>query len=97
MTGDARHEWKHELPPDGVEYDERHIARLNAQLKGVEFVDDGERWRVLKVSFDAEHEEPVCFYFDAKLGDKGTVDDCCLLYTSPSPRDLSTSRMPSSA
>ena len=24
-------------------------------------------------------------------------DECCLLYTSPSPRDLSTSRMPSSA
>ena len=24
-------------------------------------------------------------------------DRCCLLYTSPSPRDLSTSRMPSSA
>ena len=23
--------------------------------------------------------------------------NCCLLYTSPSPRDLSTSRMPSSA
>ena len=32
---------------------------------------------------------------------KGTVisieSDFCLLYTSPSPRDLSTSRMPSSA
>ena len=29
----------------------------------------------------------------------GVLDmyDCCLLYTSPSPRDLSTSRMPSSA
>ena len=26
-----------------------------------------------------------------------TVDSNCLLYTSPSPRDLSTSRMPSSA
>ena len=26
-----------------------------------------------------------------------TVDKVCLLYTSPSPRDLSTSRMPSSA
>ena len=25
------------------------------------------------------------------------LQDCCLLYTSPSPRDLSTSRMPSSA
>ena len=30
---------------------------------------------------------------------QGTLDkaDACLLYTSPSPRDLSTSRMPSSA
>ena len=26
-----------------------------------------------------------------------TIADICLLYTSPSPRDLSTSRMPSSA
>jgi len=28
---------------------------------------------------------------------KTSLDDYCLLYTSPSPRDLSTSRMPSSA
>ena len=27
----------------------------------------------------------------------GSIDRGCLLYTSPSPRDLSTSRMPSSA
>ena len=27
----------------------------------------------------------------------GDAYDACLLYTSPSPRDLSTSRMPSSA
>ena len=26
-----------------------------------------------------------------------SIDNLCLLYTSPSPRDLSTSRMPSSA
>ena len=32
-------------------------------------------------------------YVFPKLKDKGS----CLLYTSPSPRDLSTSRMPSSA
>ena len=31
------------------------------------------------------------------LADTGIVFDNCLLYTSPSPRDLSTSRMPSSA
>ena len=29
--------------------------------------------------------------------DKDTLSMYCLLYTSPSPRDLSTSRMPSSA
>ena len=29
--------------------------------------------------------------------DSMDVDTACLLYTSPSPRDLSTSRMPSSA
>ena len=28
---------------------------------------------------------------------QGGWDNTCLLYTSPSPRDLSTSRMPSSA
>ena len=37
--------------------------------------------------YDAVHRT------DAKLKEKNT----CLLYTSPSPRDLSTSRMPSSA
>ena len=30
-------------------------------------------------------------------GEEDGVDNTCLLYTSPSPRDLSTSRMPSSA
>ena len=32
-----------------------------------------------------------------RQNDDGTSTDTCLLYTSPSPRDLSTSRMPSSA
>ena len=31
------------------------------------------------------------------LNDLTTLIKICLLYTSPSPRDLSTSRMPSSA
>ena len=34
---------------------------------------------------------------DGDADDTGTTLDACLLYTSPSPRDLSTSRMPSSA
>ena len=32
-----------------------------------------------------------------KVSNKMNLFDYCLLYTSPSPRDLSTSRMPSSA
>ena len=32
-----------------------------------------------------------------KILDKYSIGIACLLYTSPSPRDLSTSRMPSSA
>ena len=32
-----------------------------------------------------------------KVEFKTTMGSFCLLYTSPSPRDLSTSRMPSSA
>ena len=32
-----------------------------------------------------------------KLKEKGKTSVCCLLYTSPSPRDVEESRMPSSA
>ena len=35
--------------------------------------------------------------FDANFGSFESCLESCLLYTSPSPRDLSTSRMPSSA
>ena len=35
--------------------------------------------------------------FDLVEGIKRLCPETCLLYTSPSPRDLSTSRMPSSA
>ena len=36
-------------------------------------------------------------FFRGKRHGKGIYNNNCLLYTSPSPRDLSTSRMPSSA
>ena len=42
-----------------------------------------------------DHGYDVSDYMDIEP-DYGTLKDC-LLYTSPSPRDLSTSRMPSSA
>ena len=60
---------------------------------------------------DDEFGDQLDSFMDSEGGDDGeldsffedlsTIDDLevqdCLLYTSPSPRDLSTSRMPSSA
>ena len=40
----------------------------------------------------------VMYFLDREVRRmKGELPPTCLLYTSPSPRDLSTSRMPSSA
>ena len=44
---------------------------------------------------EAENVENLAAEIDEALS--STPYEICLLYTSPSPRDLSTSRMPSSA
>ena len=41
--------------------------------------------------------DPAPPEFDGRFGVPDGISWRCLLYTSPSPRDLSTSRMPSSA
>ena len=41
--------------------------------------------------------EAGVFTYDPGFTSTASCDSTCLLYTSPSPRDLSTSRMPSSA
>ena len=46
----------------------------------------------VEVTFEEEFGDDVKFLYDAHAN-----LNICLLYTSPSPRDLSTSRMPSSA
>ena len=49
------------------------------------------------------NERSIAWGISQKLAEAGAelaftyLGDACLLYTSPSPRDLSTSRMPSSA
>ena len=71
----------------------------------------GRKMTDLKASFGVNvrrfAKTPSVFYDDASYKDTSGVStfstaesdryDACLLYTSPSPRDLSTSRMPSSA
>ena len=50
-------------------------------------------------ALDADGLLPAIFFIFSRAGCEGAVQQClaCLLYTSPSPRDGATSRMPSSA
>ena len=59
---------------------------------------------VWKEDFDKENQLPLdvlqlwdCFDYDITVVQKPLLSRCCLLYTSPSPRDNRVSRMPSSA
>ena len=44
-----------------------------------------------------KQEAPIVVASSGPISGKDIYNNVCLLYTSPSPRDLSTSRMPSSA
>ena len=55
--------------------------------------------RTQQVFFNPEEAENFFYYgtHEVDFNKRKEIDANCLLYTSPSPRDLSTSRMPSSA
>ena len=57
---------------------------------------DGSSRKVREKDFRYIHPNFVSVNDQCPLPDMSVLEDC-LLYTSPSPRDLSTSRMPSSA
>ena len=70
----------------------------NGRYKGAIYVTtiDGTRKRISKTC-DTRQEVEAFFRKMTKTDLKTFNPMTCLLYTSPSPRDLSTSRMPSSA
>ena len=51
----------------------------------------------MQVVWDLDEDFVIKHQFQTDSTIVGALADVCLLYTSPSPRDLSTSRMPSSA
>ena len=56
--------------------------------------------QAIKYKFDLAIDEPARQFFYLPLMHSESLQDqerCCLLYTSPSPRDRQKSRMPSSA
>ena len=67
-------------------------AKANQPIKAInlkgEKVDEGKLTKIFR--YEGTKKVPI------EIGEAGDIV-VCLLYTSPSPRDLSTSRMPSSA
>ena len=93
----------------GITFDPS-VLRFNsinqAGLTGVDVGDNDAATGMLRILWQADFSTPsvtlpddtVLFElcFDV-IGAEGTSSNICLLYTSPSPRDATLSRMPSSA
>ena len=88
---------------DDLEANQNQIQKEEEEEEGED--DDVEQLRkimcvpcdddvVMEQNHQMREEETA---FIAKGVKRKRGHECCLLYTSPSPRDLSTSRMPSSA
>ena len=74
---------------------EQICADIEAETEALAGVVEGfaeQQWRAPTVAEGWDSYETILH-----LGATDWICDLCLLYTSPSPRDLSTSRMPSSA
>ena len=69
-----------------------HVSMLQKYERDTSHVID---WQPLEIREDVTYIEQPIRILDRK--DQILRTKTCLLYTSPSPRDLSTSRMPSSA
>ena len=76
------------IAPSGSDDVVDHEACGPARFKVNDFNDTGGRSKSKRATGVLDHGAGC---------DSINVNDTCLLYTSPSPRDLSTSRMPSSA
>ena len=91
----GNYEWEYTQNDAGSTFgDDGHI-----NIKGVVAGDNGVTFTAMTTfggGSDAGQPNIENNYVKA-VGDFGTLYLGCLLYTSPSPRDLSTSRMPSSA
>ena len=78
--------WRQKSSSDKGKFETYDVSGLNSHMSFLEMMD------VLNEQLVGEDREPIAFDHDCREGICG-----CLLYTSPSPRDISGSRMPSSA
>ena len=91
------------IPFSGDIFPDTHSELRGAYAADVYYGEMNGTWTDATVNnttanFDIYHNIPDDGKFDQDSIPTGVVElQVCLLYTSPSPRDLSTSRMPSSA
>ena len=72
---------------------------INEALKRLDWTKESSAYKAIFIAGNEPFTQGSVDYQDTckKAIESGVVVNTCLLYTSPSPRDLSTSRMPSSA
>ena len=73
---------------------ERRLGELKGELQKAKAVEDKNKNEIAGLIADAE--KYLNEHFDKEYY-QPVKESCCLLYTSPSPRDYAASRMPSSA
>ena len=73
-------------------------SNLNFELQTTKLVNKGNQIvGGIRHSFRNRNIDKLSIMFNSLVRSRLEYCSACLLYTSPSPRDLSTSRMPSSA
>ena len=83
-----------EIYPESRALVDAHLAKGHT----VAIISAATPYQVNPIARDLGVEHVMCTRMEVKNGVfTGDIVEPCLLYTSPSPRDLSTSRMPSSA
>ena len=84
-------EYTQEHIPNAIFFDLDKNSKLDTDLPHM--LTDTKSWEKIMSNMGIENNDRIVIYDNSDV-----ISSCsCLLYTSPSPRDLSTSRMPSSA
>ena len=80
----------------GQEFHQLREFREGDSLRQIDWKATARHRMPIAREYEDERDQQIIFMLDCGRRMRSQDDDC-LLYTSPSPRDLSTSRMPSSA
>src|SRR5665811_1861772 len=90
--------WGSPLDPPDSRYDRRETRKRISETARIPMKESiSFRLNGKPIHLDVDGDRTLLWVLRTDLGLTGTKFGCCLLYTSPSPRDRTRSRMPSSA